>query len=296
MRLSGPESYCEGLIAREFDLDQSASGGSARMKYISDRSVFGRALAGRQGVDPALKRAAAMIRTISPNRASFGRCSACTVRSLSICGALDQTDLAEFERIARHIHFAPSEALFTAGQIAHSVHNLTAGVARLYKLLPDGRRQVIGFALPGDFLGTAPSDHYSFSADAIDSVAVCRLSREAFTHFIEQRPHFLIRINAFAAWELMLAQEQMLLLGRRTAEEKVASFLVGWRERLSQIGDERQTITLPMSRQDIADYLGLTIETVSRTLTRFEREKMLIIVAGGVRLLDAGRAAAMAAA
>ncbi|WP_051379157.1 Crp/Fnr family transcriptional regulator [Bradyrhizobium murdochi] len=239
-----------------------------------------------------------MIRTISPNpnRANFGRCSACTVRSLSVCGALDQADLSEFERIARHVHLAANEALFTAGQLAHSVHNLTAGVARLYKLLPDGRRQVIGFALPGDFLGVAPSDRYGFSADAVDSVSACRLSKEAFRHFIEQRPHFLVRINEFAARELSLAQEQMLLLGRRTAEEKVASFLVGWRRRLAHIGDERQIIVLPMSRQDIADYLGLTIETVSRTLTRFEREKMLIIVNGGVRLLDAARAAAMAAA
>jgi CRP/FNR family transcriptional regulator len=240
----------------------------------------------------------AMIRTISPNpgRANFGRCAACTIRSLSICGVLDQADLAEFERIARPIHLAPNEALFTAGQAARSVHNLTAGVARLYKLLPDGRRQVIGFALPGDFLGVAPSDRYSYSADAVDAVSVCRLPREAFSHFIEQRPHFLIRINQFAARELTLAQEQMLLLGRRTAEEKVASFLVSWRARLAHIGDERQTIALPMSRQDIADYLGLTIETVSRTLTRFEREKLLIIVAGGVRLLDPSRAAAMAAA
>ena len=232
----------------------------------------------------------------NPNRASFGRCSACAVRSLSICGALDQDDLVEFERITRHVQLTPNEALFTAGQIARSVHNVTLGVARLYKLLPDGRRQVIGFALPGDFLGTSPSDRYSYSADAINSVSVCRLPREAFTHFIEQRPHFLMRINEFAARELMLAQEQMLLLGRRTAEEKVASFLVGWRERLAHIGDKRPTIALPMSRQDIADHLGLTIETVSRTLTRFEREKMLIIVAGGVRLLDPTRAAAMAAA
>ena len=176
------------------------------------------------------------------------------------------------------------------------VHNLTAGVARLYKLLPDGRRQVIGFALPGDFLGTAPSDRYGYSVDAIGSVSACRLSLEAFTQFIEQRPHLLLRINEFVARELMLAQDQMLLLGRRTAEEKVAAFLVGWRGRQGQARDGQQTITLPMSRQDIADYLGLTIETVSRTLTRFEREKMLIIVAGGVRLLDAGRAAAMAAA
>lgn len=239
-----------------------------------------------------------MIRTISPNpnRANFGRCAACAVRSLSICGALDQADLQEFERIARHLHLAPNEAIFTAGQVASSVHNLTAGVARLYKLLPDGRRQVIGFALPGDFLGVAPTDRYNFSADAVDAVMVCRLSRDAFTHFIEQRPHFLLRINEFAQRELMLAQEQMLLLGRRTAEEKVAAFLVGWRDRLAQIGDERQTISLPMSRQDIADYLGLTIETVSRTLTRFEREKMLVIVTGGVRLLDSPRAKAMAAA
>jgi CRP/FNR family transcriptional regulator, anaerobic regulatory protein len=105
-----------------------------------------------------------------------------------------------------------------------------------------------------------------------------------------------MRINEFVSRELMLAQEHMLLLGRRTAEEKVAAFLVGWRERLAHIGDNRQTISLPMSRQDIADYLGLTIETVSRTLTRFEREKMLVIVTGGVRLLDTDRAEALAAA
>jgi CRP/FNR family transcriptional regulator len=74
------------------------------------------------------------------------------------------------------------------------------------------------------------------------------------------------------------------------------AFLLGWRARLAHIGDDRQTISLPMSRQDIADYLGLTIETVSRTLTRFEREKMLVIVKGGVRLLDSTRAEAMAAA
>jgi CRP/FNR family transcriptional regulator len=94
----------------------------------------------------------------------------------------------------------------------------------------------------------------------------------------------------------MLAQEQMLLLGRRTAEEKVASFLVGWRQRLAHIRNGPQILALPMSRQDIADYLGLTIETVSRTLTRFERQKMLIIVSGGVRLLDPARVAAVAAA
>jgi CRP/FNR family transcriptional regulator len=234
--------------------------------------------------------------SLYPNRANYGRCSTCTIRSSSVCGALGQHDLAEFERIARQVHLAPNEALFAADQIAHSVHNLTAGVARLYKLLPDGRRQIIGFALPGDFLGNAPCYYYGYSADAIGPVSVCRVSRDEFSHFIVERPHFLLRINEFGARELMLAQEQMLLLGRRTAAEKVASFLMSWRQRLAQIGEERQTIALPMSRRDIADYLGLTIETVSRTLTRFEREKILTIVAGGVRLLDPTRTAAMAAA
>jgi CRP/FNR family transcriptional regulator, anaerobic regulatory protein len=262
------------------------------LKQIYLREFF------RRGRVKHFEPAGAMIRTIfpNPNRASFGRCSACAVRSLSICGALDQADLRELERISRHVHLAPNEALFMAGEAAGAVHNLTSGVARLYKLLPDGRRQVIGFALPGDFLGTVPSDRYTFSADAIDTASVCRVPREAFRHFIEHRPHFLLRINEFAARELMLMQDQMLLLGRRTAEEKVAAFLVGWRKRLADIGDERQTISLPMSRQDIADYLGLRIETVSRTLTRFEREKMLAIVTDGVRLLDSVRAEALAAA
>lgn len=238
-----------------------------------------------------------MTRTVTPNsnRPTFGRCATCTVRSLSICSVLNQADLVELERIAHHVQLASDEALFMAGQVASSVFGLTAGVARLYKVLPDGRRQVVGFALPGDFLGTLPSGRYSFSADAIRSVSLCHLTREAFKQFIEQRPHFLIRINDFAARELMLAQEHMLLLGRCTAEEKVASFLVGWRQRLAHVGNGRQTIVLPMRRQDIADYLGLTIETVSRTLTWFEHQKMLCIVPSGVRLLDPARVAAIAA-
>jgi CRP/FNR family transcriptional regulator len=223
-------------------------------------------------------------------------CSLCCVRSRSICGALDLMDLPEFERIRCHVHFASNEALFTVGQPAGSVYNLTAGVARMYKLLPDGRRQVIGFALPGDFLGTTAVDRYSFSTDAVVAVAACRIPIDAFSHFTGRNPKLLRRINEFASRDLMLAHDQMLLLGRRTAEEKVAAFVIGWRDRLARIGDSRKTILLPMSRQDIADYLGLTIETVSRTLTRFEREKMLVIVIGGIRLLDTRRAEALAAA
>jgi CRP/FNR family transcriptional regulator, anaerobic regulatory protein len=88
----------------------------------------------------------------------------------------------------------------------------------------------------------------------------------------------------------------VVLLGRRSADEKVATFLVGWRDRLSRLGKVSTTVPLPMSRQDIADYLGLTIETVSRTLTKLERAGVIAIVPGGIRLLDSARAEALAAA
>lgn len=167
---------------------------------------------------------------------------------------------------------------------------------RLYKLLPDGRRQIVGFALPGDFLGMAASLRHGFSADAIGPVVVCRFSRTSFARFIEDKPQVLRRINEFAIRELSQARDHMVLLGCRSAEEKVASFLVGWRNRLARLGGVSKTVSLPMGRQDIADFLGLTIETVSRTLTRFERDGMIEIMPGGVRLVDLGRVEALAAA
>jgi CRP/FNR family transcriptional regulator len=88
----------------------------------------------------------------------------------------------------------------------------------------------------------------------------------------------------------------MVLLGRRSAEEKVASFLVTWRDRLARIGPATAMTPLPMSRQDMADYLGLTIETVSRTFTKLERDGVIEIMHGGIRLADAARAEALAAA
>jgi CRP/FNR family transcriptional regulator len=104
----------------------------------------------------------------------------------------------------------------------------------------------------------------------------------------------LRRMNEFEARELHLARNQMLLLGSRSAEQKVALFLIGWRDRLARLGEVPKTLPLPMKRRDIADFLGLTIETVSRTLTRLEREKIIVNVPRGVRVLNLARAEAMA--
>lgn len=222
------------------------------------------------------------------------RCSHCQARSLSLCAVLDAAELHNLERLGQEARFAPKESLFLEDENATRVYNLTNGVARLYKLLPDGRRHIVGFALPGDFLGTTLSDRYSFSVDAITPTIACRFSRETFSRFLESKPNMLRRLIEFESRELDLARNQMLLLGSHSAEQKVALFLIGWRDRLARLGEVPKTLPLPMKRRDIADFLCLTIETVSRTLTRFEREQVIINVPKGVRVLNLARAEALA--
>lgn len=223
-------------------------------------------------------------------------CAECSVRMVSVCGSLELSELEELERISHVTSFAPKAMLFEQGAVAGCVFNVTEGVVRLYKSLPDGRRQIMGFALPGDFLGLALMDRYGVTAEAVTQVRVCRFMRPSFLNYVDDKPHLLKRLHEFAGHELSLAQDQMLLLGRKTAEEKVAAFLIALQARYSRIGPVSVTVPLRMSRQDIADYLGLTIETVSRTLTKLAREKIILIVPDGVRLLSVERLDSLTAA
>jgi CRP/FNR family transcriptional regulator len=151
-------------------------------------------------------------------------------------------------------------------------------------MLPDGRRQILAFALPGDFLGMPLAARHDFSADAIGEVALCQLSRDDLTKFIQSRPNIMRRLIEFATRELEMAQNQLLLLGNGSAEEKVAIFLVSWRNRLARLTALSETVPLPMRRQDIADFLGLKLETVSRTLAKLEHRKVIRVIPKGVFL------------
>ncbi|MEW6645427.1 MAG: helix-turn-helix domain-containing protein [Pseudomonadota bacterium] len=216
-------------------------------------------------------------------------CADCKVRKISVCGALEPSEFEELEQLSHSATFAPKAMLFEQGAVAGNLFNVTEGVVRLYKSLPDGRRQIVGFALAGDFLGLALMDRYGVTAEAVTQVKACRFTRAAFLTYIDDKPHLLRRLHEFAGHELSLAQDQMLLLGRRSAEEKIAAFLLNLQTRYARIGSASVTIPLPMSRQDIADHLGLTIETVSRTLTKLSRDKTILIVPDGVRLLNGER-------
>ena len=231
--------------------------------------------------------------TIEPN-GHF--CSDCAVRAAVVCSSLDAVELRQFEHLRRGIHFGAGETVFSEEDIVTSFYSVIEGVMRLYKLLPDGRRQIVGFALPGDFLGMNISGRHNFSADAIGAVTVCQFAKAPFGRFMEERPHLLRRINELAIRELSQARAHMVLLGRRAADEKIASFLLGWRERLFSLKGPSSTVPLPMSRQDIADYLGLTIETVCRTFTKLERHGAIEIIHGGISLRDPARLEALSAA
>ena len=169
----------------------------------------------------------------------------------------------------------PGEIVFSEGDDADSVYEVVRGMLRLCKILPDGRRQITGFLSAGQFLGLAPEAICVYTAEAITEVTLCRYKRAAFDRLIDEVPGFAKRVLAVASHELSAAQNQMFLLGRKAALEKVASFLLLMAQQAGE--DDDGAIGLPMTRSDIADYLGLTIENVSRTLTRLKHDRLIAL-------------------
>lgn len=229
---------------------------------------------------------------ISPALAN-SPCAACTVRQQSVCAALDDNELERLAGISRAMYVAAGSTIFNEGDPAEYLFNVTDGVIKLYKLLADGREQVTGFLFPGDFIGLALRDSYSYSAEALSAVRLCKMQRSQFREVLAATPRLEHRLLSVASNELAQAQDQMLLLGRKTAREKIVSFFLQLAERRdnsrqaqinagAQFADDEfdeDVVDLPMGRADIADYLGLTTETVSRTLTQLKTD-------GSIQLLD----------
>ena len=161
--------------------------------------------------------------------------------------------------------FPRNSEIFGENEPAHYVYRVISGSVRTHKILSDGRRQVGGFYLPGDVFGLEFADEHTFSAEAVADAKVMVVKRGAIAAIASRDPAIGRALFALTGRELRRAQDRVLLLVK-SAQERVASFLLEMAERAG-VGN---TIELPMSRQDIADYLGLAIETVSRTLTGLE--------------------------
>jgi CRP/FNR family transcriptional regulator len=213
------------------------------------------------------------------------QCVHCGARGYSVCNAIEARDLDRLANAATTMTVAARQGFIAEGDPAEHFFNVTAGTAKLFKLLPDGRRQITGFAGMGHFLGLAVSTTYAFGAEALEPMKVCRFSRSKLRTLLDDFPAMEKRLLEVASNELVAAQEQMLLLGRKTARERLASFLIA-RAAMPSNCPARDpqmaaVIKLPMMRSDIGDYLGLTVETVSRTLMRFKSEGLIEIPAPG---------------
>jgi CRP/FNR family transcriptional regulator len=184
--------------------------------------------------------------------------------------------LCELQKFAIRKVYEPGQAVFWEGDRSEFVYKLLSGAIKGYKLLSNGRSQIARFAISGDLLGHPAFDSYAYTAEALSRCEVLQFPKKRFDQVSEQDPQLRRALGALLAQELHETQKQVLLLGRMAAMERVSQFLVDFAERArgsSRATSEANTllVELPMTRADIADYLGLTIETVSRIFSRFRR-------------------------
>jgi CRP/FNR family transcriptional regulator, anaerobic regulatory protein len=214
-------------------------------------------------------------------------CRHCGAREFNICQALDSVQQDRLFALATRLQLGRRDRLFAAGDPARYVYNLTEGTVSVSRSLADGRRQILGFLLPGDFLGLEAGDTHRCDAEALTETKVCRFERAVFDAFLHDNPEVALRLLRIASSDLAQAARHEVLLGRKTAVERIATFLLDLRDRSGARHLRTQPLALPMTRSEIADYTGLTIETVSRVMGRLKSGKVIELVgASAVRVLD----------
>jgi CRP/FNR family transcriptional regulator len=208
-------------------------------------------------------------------------CDTCIVRNRAICAALDSQELQALNAIGRRRNLVPGESLIWEGEDSILVANVIEGVLKLSTGTEDGREQIVGVVYPSDFIGRPFGSTTGHGVTALTDARVCVFSRRDFDAFAREHPALEHKLLQRTLGELDRTRRWMLLLGRKSAGERVASFLVEMSERLVEQGCQGthdqplKRFTLPFSRQQVADVLGLTIETVSRQFTRLKSEGLI---------------------
>ena len=188
-------------------------------------------------------------------------------------------ELAALNTVARKKHLKAGETLFWEGDKSVLVANVVDGVLKLSTSMSDGREQIVGVAFPSDFIGRPFGGKSFYTVTALSDVHLCTFSRQEFEDFATKHPALEHKLLDRTLGELDRAREWMLLLGRKTASEKTASFLMEMSSRLGKQGCDSdgpaESFILPLGRQQIADVLGLTIETVSRQMSQMKRDGLI---------------------
>jgi len=208
-------------------------------------------------------------------------CRSCEVRDKAICKALDDQELRQLCKISTSVKLHAGGTVFYEGDDSLYLFNVICGALRLSKLLPDGRRQVTGFLFPGDFLGFSVSGIYSYTADVLVPTELCRFEQASLTRMLDKFPKLEHQLLSLASNELAQAQDHIMVLGQKTATERVATVLLKLVARIGKQTGGSCALALPMTRADLADYVGLTTETVSRTISQLKKQGVLATV--GVR-------------
>jgi CRP/FNR family transcriptional regulator len=215
---------------------------------------------------------------LADNKDYKTRCSLCKIRSYSFCRCLNDDQLEIFSKVSFERKFTDKENIFLQNDPSTHLYNITEGNVKIYQLLDDGRIQIIGFLYPGDFFGTYKNNKYNYSAEAIGNLRVCVFDQRILDKYMDQNPILAKELLNQTSYELTLAQDRMTVMGRLNAIEKIAIFFINISNQRKRIGWQSNPISLSMARQDIADYLGLTIETVSREISKLKTSNIIKII------------------
>jgi len=218
------------------------------------------------------------------HRERHDSCCDCTIRNRAVCTYYGPQELALLDAIKFYKKFQPGQEIMAAGEVTEFLGSVVDGVVALSKALPDGRRQTVGLMFPSDFIGRPMQPMAHYDAIAVTPVRLCLFDRPRFERILRDTPALAKRLLEMTLDELDAARDWMLLLGRKTANEKIATFLSILAGRAAALEHKAPTdglvFELPLTREAMADYLGLTIETVSRQITTLRK-------AGVIELVDA---------
>ena len=208
-------------------------------------------------------------------------CRDCPIRRQAICSRCQDDELRILEKMKTYRTYSKGEMITYAGAPASHVGTVVSGMVSISLGMEDGRRQIMGFLLPSDFVGRPGRHIAQYDVIAASEVLMCRFDRTAFERLVAESPTLGPRLLEMTMDELDAAREWMLLLGRKSAREKIATLLYMIAVKSKALSDEKAdegfTFMLPLPRQTLADYLGLTIETVSRQLTALRKDRVISI-------------------
>ncbi len=218
---------------------------------------------------------------IKPHTRTDTRCGSCPVRHRAVCSRANSDELELLDSVKFYKTYQAGQTIALRGDPLEVLSSVVQGTATLSQSLEDGRTQIVGLLLPSDFIGRPGRDTVAHDVTAVTEVTLCCFRRKPFEDLMVRMPHVSVRLLEMTLDDLDAARDWMLLLGRKTAREKIASFLllIAQRSETAESAKQQQDmrIELPLSRETMATYLGLTIETVSRQFTALRKDGVIAL-------------------